>query len=401
MKDMFFSRERAAGYEPTVLEKACVLLIGTGALGQNIALNLSMSQIGTLLLIDLDRWELHNATRSVFFPSSSDKKRWGEYKSAIVAQKIKQIVTWSNKPHVLYATRPIQALGDAPFRNATVVISAVDNQAARDYIGFKAARFGIPLVEGGFSGPRMNSTILLNDNPKAPCWHCNISNHKDRNKAIQLSCTQAAKQAEEAGFVPAIQSASAFLAALMSEATIQMLHGNTELGNRQVFMNIRTATSSVAELQFNPKCRCHSSSKTIDFRLALPPDVKCKNILKELKYYLPSPTILLPFSFIVCALCAECKHPIKVNEPEWIMADLLFCKECGGKWDRTNRSVYETCMTLSEDIEPLLDLPLGKVGLVAGSLIEAENGSQDVLFELEGGSDLPFFTQVQESNHAI
>ena len=34
---------------------------------------------------------------------------------------------------------------------ADAVVSAVDNQTARDHIGARTAQFGIPLVEGGFS----------------------------------------------------------------------------------------------------------------------------------------------------------------------------------------------------------------------------------------------------------
>jgi molybdopterin/thiamine biosynthesis adenylyltransferase len=398
MNDMFFSRERAAGYDPTVLDKATVTLVGTGALGQNLAMNFNMSQVGSQLLIDHDQWEPHNATRSICYPNDDDRKQWGNSKAAVVAHKLRQSITWPSRSRIYYATKPIQALGDAPFRNTSVVVSAVDNQAARDYLGFKAAQFGLPLIEGGFSGPRVNSTILLNDNPKAPCWHCNIYGDQDKNKAVQLSCTKVARQAEEAGFIPAIQSAAAYLAALMTEATIQLLHGNTQLGNRQIFMDIRAATSTVAELQFNSRCRRHASHHDIDFKLGLPSDATCKDLLAALEEHIAKPIVHLPFSFVVRVGCAECKRPISVSEPEWIMAELLFCNDCGGKWERTNKPGNEVYTTLSNEIEPLLDLPIDKVGLVPGSLIAANNDTQDTMFELVADSKLPFFTLVQENS---
>ena len=98
MDDKFFSRERAAGYDPAILNRATVLLVGTGALGQVIAMNLALSQVGTLLLVDLDQWERHNATRSIFFPNRSDRRRWGIKKSAVVAHKIRQMISWSSSP---------------------------------------------------------------------------------------------------------------------------------------------------------------------------------------------------------------------------------------------------------------------------------------------------------------
>ena len=132
MNDLLLSREKAAGYDPTVLSDAVVLVVGTGALGQIAAMILALSQVGIILLVDLDKWELHNATRSPFFPNDKERIRWGIYKSPHVAHKLWRMISWSDKPKIYYATKSVQALGDAPFRMATVVISCVDNQAARN-----------------------------------------------------------------------------------------------------------------------------------------------------------------------------------------------------------------------------------------------------------------------------
>ena len=394
MNDRYFSRERAAGYDPATLRDATVLLVGAGTLGQNVSLNLALTQVGTLLIVDLDHWETHNATRSPAFPNGEEIRRWGKAKATVVAHKLGQMTHWSSRPHLFYATRPIQALGDAPFRNATAVVSAVDNQSARTYIGWKAAQYRVPLVEGGFGGPRMNTTILLNNKADAPCWRCNVYDDENDNKAIQLGCTRAARQAEEAGFVPAIQPTAAYQGAFMSETIIQLLHANTQLGNRQVFMNIRTASSVIAALELNPKCHHHPPPRDIDFRLKLPEDVTCRDLLAELKTRLVHPVVHLPFSFVVRVGCAHCKQPISVNEPEWVMGGLLFCKNCGGKWTRTRKPGNEIYPTLSEDIQPLVDLPIDRVGLVAGSMVDVESDGKEVMVELEGESTLPFFTQV-------
>lgn len=220
MNTEFLSRERAAGYDPDVLNKATVLLVGVGALGQNALMNLALSQVDAINIVDFDSWESHNVTRSPFFSDPSESRRWGKAKAAVAAHKARQMTSWSAVPDIHYSIRPIQALGDAPFRVADAIVSAVDNQGARNYLGRKAAQHGVALIEGGFSGSQVSSTILINDPQGGPCWYCNLYQTNDRNREIQLSCTRAARQAEKHGFVPAIQSAAAFLGAFISEVAM-------------------------------------------------------------------------------------------------------------------------------------------------------------------------------------
>ena len=75
-KSSLLSRERAAGYESERLAAMRVLLVGVGALGQNVGLNLALAQVGSLCVIDLDQFETHNATRSPCFPTPDDRRRF-------------------------------------------------------------------------------------------------------------------------------------------------------------------------------------------------------------------------------------------------------------------------------------------------------------------------------------
>jgi molybdopterin/thiamine biosynthesis adenylyltransferase len=395
MNTTFYSRERAAGYDPDVLRNATVSLVGVGALGQNILANLALSQVDRIYLVDFDKFESHNATRSPFFPNPTESRRWGRAKVAIAAHKARQMTSWSTVPEIYYANRPIQALGDAPFRAAKLVVGAVDNRSARNYVGLKAAQHRIPLIEGGFSGSHVNATILLNQADTDPCWFCNLYQKGDRNREIQLSCTRAAKLAEESGFIPAIQPAAAFLGAFMTDVTIQLLHGNTELGNSQVVMDVRTGRSSVADLQRDSKCTQCNSSCDFALRVRVPEDASCEQLLGEIERQVPHPVISLPFDYVVRVGCAQCKQSIAVNQPDWVMQELLFCRDCGGKWEPVHQPGIEIYPTLCHDDELLLPLPISDLGIVPGSLIEIESDGRELLCELECGTNLPFFTKVR------
>ena len=187
----------------------------------------------------------------------------------------------------------------------------------------------------------------------------------------------------------------------MSEAAIQLLHGNTQVGDAQVFMDIRTATSRTVRLQFNSKCPLHPTRRHIDFRLHLPPQTTCGGLLEELESRMARPVVRLTLSFLVRVGCAQCKQPISVRQSDWIMASLLFCTECGGEWPRIDKPGNEIYTTLSADTEPLLGLSVEQVGLVPGTVVEAKSDDAEVTFELEAASELPFFIEAQENRNVV
>src|SRR5262249_9304213 len=135
---------------------------------------------------------------------------------------------------------------------ATVVVSAVDSNSTRAYIGSMARKHRRPLVEGGFDGSDISFCALSND-PDGPCWWC----HQEVQTVdhLTLSCTARAKEVEQAGFIPATQPAAAALGAMMAEAVIQLGHNNYEIANRRLYGNVRTAKTAAVCLRRDEHCQ--------------------------------------------------------------------------------------------------------------------------------------------------
>ena len=386
MDSRFFSRERAAGYEPERLAATRALLVGAGALGQNCAISLTLCQIGELCVVDFDRFEPHNATRSPCFPSQRDSARWGNSKAEIVARKLSELISWSESPRISYLAGPIQEFGDAPFRNATVVISAVDSNRARAYIASMCKKHKRPLVEGGFDGPDVSFSVLAN-NPRGPCWLCHQA--MELHDQLRLSCTARAMQAEQDGFVPATQPAAAVLGALMAEAVIQVAHGNDEVLNRRVYVNTRTARVATIRLTMDEDCQGrHDWPDEVSFWVTLSNDARGGDLLEELAKRMPGPRVMLPHRFIAAAPCAGCGRPVEIKRPDWALSNNPLCVGCGGPWQRcnggTDGSPLLVYSTLDQD-SPLLDLPLGAIGIPPGSVLEAEDlNDHTAMFGISG-----------------
>ncbi|MGH9181941.1 MAG: HesA/MoeB/ThiF family protein, partial [Acidimicrobiales bacterium] len=245
--DDLHSRARLAGYDPDLLANAKVLIVGVGALGQNLAQDLALSGVGGLAVVDDDDFEPHNATRSPLYPNRAEQAARGLAKAVNVAHRLAQIMT-ARVPVVWWRRAMVQEIGDAAMVWADVVCSAVDNPAARAYLAERCRIVGRPLVEAGFEGQALNLGVF-EARAGAACYRC--INPEVRGA---FSCTAYAVNAQVARVVPAIQNAAAVLGALQAEQVVARLHGVAPLAGRRAYLDMRTLAGRVAQLEPDPQC---------------------------------------------------------------------------------------------------------------------------------------------------
>lgn len=394
MHTALHSRSLAAGYSVDVLRDARVAIVGLGALGQNVTQNLALSGVGTLVLIDFDSFEPHNATRSPFFPSKDEQNRFGLHKAPIVAYGAQRINTMESA-RTYYGSDTIQRIGNSMVRWADVVVSAVDSTTARAWLAEQCRLLGKPMVEGGFSGAQFNLSAFA---PKAAeaCYRCA---HPDRTSSA--SCTQYALRAEVEHVVPAIQSTAATLGGLQAEAVMTILHDQDVQYGRRLYGNLRTREFSQATLQSDPMCPGQHESLNLAHPLSLMSSLG--ELLREMErraftHFVPSEPILLTNN------CTECRHMCEVGalESTWLLQPR--CQLCGGPWPTASdvgspRSLR--VISVIEQSERALCLTLDELGIRDGSVVHAlapsgasvgvpvgsEDRVLDVLSAVPSGSD--------------
>ncbi len=389
--DALFSRERLAGYEPERMARSVALVVGAGALGQNTTLNLALSGVGEIRIVDKDEFEPHNRTRSPAYPLPEERDEIGLGKARAVARKLGRLMT-APAPVMRYAHKWIQELGDGAFKEVSVVVSCVDNPSARAYLSDKARLHGIALVEGGFEA----AEITLSSYPAArgeaaqttPCWRCS---HPETVGAF--SCDFYAERVEQAGFIPAIQNAAATLGGLQAEAAIAALHAQMSepTAARAFDLNIRTGSARVVNLSTDPACPgLHRSLDEPPRRLTTTNEDRVEMLVREIAAHSQAdPILLLEFPFIRSAACRECQQMTVVDSPGWAWAMSPRCRECGGEFPRaaagmSEAPVVESRLTLNSDPE-LLNLSCGQLGLCPLSLVEALTAPDtSSFFELAG-----------------
>ncbi|HEX8087868.1 MAG TPA: ThiF family adenylyltransferase, partial [Blastocatellia bacterium] len=390
-----FSRERLAGYDPGLLAGSVALIVGAGALGQNVAQNLALSGLGELRIVDRDIFEPHNRTRSPAFPLPGEQGHLGLEKATVVAHKLRRLMTAPN-PIMRFAQAWIQELGDGAFKNVSIVFSCVDTPGARAYLADKSRLHGIAYVEGGFDAADVSLSCFRPAHGERavtqPCWRCS---HQD--VAGAFSCKFYAERIEVAGFIPAIQNAAAALGALQSEAGILALHASESesIESYALDLNIRTGQSRRVRLSTDPLCPgVHKSIDGEIIRLETSADSTVEQLLLEIGKHFPlAPAVEAPFPIIWTAPCLQCKEMVGVKKPDWLWMMDPRCDACkegvankGEEYiDQTPRAYKQLSHDMPDDV---LKATCGELGLPPLSIVEATvDGNTSKFFELAGSVD--------------
>ncbi len=141
-KKLFDRQMRLPGWDQTILKESTVLIAGIGGLGCEIAKNLSMTGVGTLILVDLDTVEYSNLNRQILFVGAKE----GESKAEAAARTLQQI-----NPNGKYIAFPkaIELLPPALFDKSDLIISGLDSISARNHLNRRCVHHKKHLIDAG------------------------------------------------------------------------------------------------------------------------------------------------------------------------------------------------------------------------------------------------------------
>jgi len=373
------SRARRAGYDPDVLAGASVIVVGAGALGQNVLLDLGLSGVRELRVVDGDLFEDHNLTRSPLFPRGASAT--GASKATTVGRELAQLHT-DRQPRVRVADRWIEELGLGAFEGVDVIAACVDSIEARAYLAKVAILLGLPIVDGGFSGASIGMTAYppCDDPTTGPCWLCG-----GMPTPGVFSCRRFAELAAAAGVIPALQNGAAALGALCAEAVIETLHGKLTKA-RRISLDIRTGESLVFTPGPGPSCAPwhRRLPEPIISRLGVRASVAAALAEHDQGQ---GAVLALPDTFVEHAPCPKCHARCEVEAPTHRWRRDPCCEDCGGPWvRRAARSEGPDTFRMIEASHPRAGESLFDLGVQPGDILEIA-GRESVVVRVAGDVD--------------
>jgi len=368
---VFFDRqERIEWWNQKKLFDSKVLVVGAGALGNEVIKNLALLGVGHLLVIDFDTIEDSNLSRAVLFREEDAKQ--GASKAQVATTRAKTL-----NPNKKAKTNYIHGdvvwdLGLGVYRHSDVIIGCLDNIEARLSVNLNSWRMGKTWIDGGMWELAGSVSVYGSTDFDKACYECGMTQEHYRIAKTRYSCTNSIVRAKiKHGFEPTTQTTSAVVGAIQSQEAVKILHGISSFSGRRLMFNgsphfylEENNPIYLIDLSVNPGCLCHAESR-IENVLELP-EATNESTLADLFNLLHekigdgSINIDLSSVFVVSSTCPYCEQVTKVNRPKNKVRDVdvvcskceVVCPTCGAK----NKGVPDCVNCGQEDIyEPRLE----------------------------------------------
>ena len=237
------------------LQSARVLVIGAGALGNEILKNLVLLGFERIVIVDLDKIEESNLSRSILYRSNDV----GSYKAEAAARSVLALAP-NAKVKGLVAN-VVQDCGLGIFAWSDVIIAGLDNREARLWINRCAWKMNRPWIDGAIEG--INGVAKVFVAGTAPCYECTLGETDWKLLEQRMSCNLLLREADTEGKVATTPTISSVIAGIEVQEAVKLLHGMPTLaGGGFVFEGLNHSSYKV-EYTANPDCMSHFTYESV------------------------------------------------------------------------------------------------------------------------------------------
>ncbi|HWX53244.1 MAG TPA: ThiF family adenylyltransferase [Verrucomicrobiae bacterium] len=245
-----FSRFRLIGWwDQEKIRAARVLVIGAGALGNEILKNLALLGFTNIVVVDLDSIESSNLSRSILYRASDIGRR----KADVAAEAVKGIFPEATVQPITGDV--VHGLGLGLFAWADLVLAGLDNREARLWINRAAWKLNKPWIDGAIEG--INGVARVFMPGTAPCYECTLGETDWAILNKRMSCNLLTLENDVAGKVATTPTISSIIAGIQVQEAVKLLHGLPVLAGKGYIFEGLNHTSYTVEYTENPDCMSH------------------------------------------------------------------------------------------------------------------------------------------------
>ncbi len=273
VEDQYDRQKKITWWDQETLKNSKILIIGAGALGNEISKNLSLVGIGKITIIDNDIVDLTNISRCVFF----DENDIGLPKSKLLSERINSFRNINSN----YFVSKVQDLGIGIFQDYDVVIGALDNREARSWVNEYTRMFSIPWIDGAIEG--LNG-LVRSFGTKGVCYECTLSEEDLKLLAIRKSCALLSEDEITLGKVPTTATSSSIISGFQVQEALLYLSKQSEsfmpnLGKQMTFFG---ETMTFVQTNLREKSDCYVDHNSINYqKIDISYNKKIKDIIAE------------------------------------------------------------------------------------------------------------------------
>jgi adenylyltransferase/sulfurtransferase len=366
-----YSRMRLiAWWDQEKIRNAKVLVVGLGALGNEVTKNLVLMGIGDIYAIDLDCVEDSNLTRSVLFRESDN----GKSKVDAAARALYDM-NQDSRVHPVHGN-VMTDIGLGLVRDVDVVIGCLDNREARLWVNRMCWKVGTPWVDGGIQ--EINGVAKVFVPPDGSCYECAMTENDYRLINLRYSCPLLKREVILEGKVPTAPTISSIIAGLQTQEALKLIHGmEVESGGAMVFNGVANRFYKT-KYQHRSDCLSHDvypqprgSGLSVEDELSRLFSVAQKELSGH------EVVLKLDRDLVTEFFCPKCEVAEPIHQPtQTVDAGLLVCPECNHQ--RTPKMTHHI-----ESDSPLLQRMIGDCGIARYDIVRFCTEELEVCLELD------------------
>ncbi len=314
-----------AWWDQSRITQATVLVVGAGALGNEVLKNLALLGVGKIHIVDWDNIEPSNLTRSVLFR----RRDSGRSKAEVAAEAVRDL-----NPDVRVSAihgNVITDVGLGLFRSVDVVIGCLDNREARLWVNRQCWKVGKPWIDGGIQ--EINGVVKVFVPPNSACYECAMTANDYQLINLRYSCPLLSREDLLEGKVPTAPTIASMIGGLQVQEALKLLHGvPVAAGQAHIYNGVANRFYTTA-FQRRDECLSHESYSDI---LELPLSA-ATHTAGDLFDALLAHTrdsgdwqLSLDRDLVVSLECASCKTSRQVLRPASAVGmRQAACQQCG------------------------------------------------------------------------
>ena len=371
------------------VNNARVLVAGAGALGNEVIKDLTLFGVGHIFVVDFDRIELSNLTRSVLFREEDAYAH--RFKADVAAERAMEI-----NPQI--KVTPIVGnlfsdVGLALYQSVDVIIGCLDSRLARYQLNRMAMRANKTWIDGSIE----NLTgVVKVYTPDISCYECGLSREEFNIIMLRTGCADVVRSQTSQGRVATTPISASIVGAVQAQEAMKVIHLDaykdeklpftTLQGKMWRYEGLTNMTNLYKFSSWKKGCPAHDRWHPVIHADSMTAGMTVTEAIAELKRVCSADVVeinLMNNKFIEAVISDNPEKEFKVMIPESRLDEVISSDP------EMRRLSYKTVFhkKFYENIDsdfPFMNLKLSEVGIPYYDIIKVSTDKGEQFVELSG-----------------
>jgi molybdopterin/thiamine biosynthesis adenylyltransferase/predicted RNA-binding Zn-ribbon protein involved in translation (DUF1610 family) len=313
-----YSRQRLiASWNQEKVTSARILVAGAGALGNEVLKNLALVGVGHILIIDFDRVEISNLSRSVLFREQDI----GLPKATTAAQALQRL---NPDIRVSAIDGDLECdLGLGRICEFDLILGCLDSSHARWALNRACRRAGRPWINAGVNASVGEVCPYIPES--GPCYECGMTQQMWQQILERRSCMLLPKKLPPRT-IPTTSVIASLTAALQVNEALKCIHGEQQLSpGEMLLLSLQPYALSSFTMAAKADCLAHERYLPSTFVDAAPTEITAAELLGRISEAI---SIQLDFDVLESWWCPSCGEEPVGRRLSAELGKQLLCPQC-------------------------------------------------------------------------